>query len=480
MKRNRFPSEVRISPHNPPFSRRRRGDVQFPFSRRPCGDAVVTLAACVLALLTCAAPAPAKAPATRPAPGAEGEVITLPRLRLVVDRAEAARYGLSVRDIAAQLYRRIRTSPSEVSPADLARTLLNTKFGKLVRLSEVASIELAARPPDQPPAPGDRKGKIKSPTLTRAFAQLWPAMAAARSKAAGKPLPQKLTDEMLKHLTDVTDAFWVTEARERSFRAGAFDDKHNAAKLAAIIKELTEHKAKIPVALKFLHDECRAKRLKGAQLAIAVRLITDFLMYHRRRAKALSAGTAGSKLAFRVAPQPKGSSFKPTVAKKTIDEYRKDLAKRGPGADRRTGKYAWFEIKGPADDFDGLIVAEYQKRKYVLLCTGEGQVMLPKTDGRGAWALEKVYVTTDHRSKPAVGFRFDELGGRLFASLTAANKGSRLAVLVDGVVHSAPLIRATIRDRGIIEGIFTHKEAQELVWALRKGMQRPKKKGPDG
>jgi len=61
-------------------------------------------------------------------------------------------------------------------------------------------------------------------------------------------------------------------------------------------------------------------------------------------------------------------------------------------------------------------------------------------------------------------------GGRLFASLTGANIGKPLAIVLDGKVESAPIIQSKIRDRGQIElGNAKFEEAQDLAVVLRAG-----------
>jgi preprotein translocase subunit SecD len=71
---------------------------------------------------------------------------------------------------------------------------------------------------------------------------------------------------------------------------------------------------------------------------------------------------------------------------------------------------------------------------------------------------------------PHVAVEFSPEGARLFAALTEANVGRNLAIILDGVVQSAPVIRQAIRDgRAIIEGNFTPEEARDLKAVLQAG-----------
>ncbi len=68
-----------------------------------------------------------------------------------------------------------------------------------------------------------------------------------------------------------------------------------------------------------------------------------------------------------------------------------------------------------------------------------------------------------------VSFQFNPEGAREFAKLTGAHIGERLAIVLEGMVRSAPVIRARIYDRGQIEGSFSADEATDLAIVLRAG-----------
>jgi preprotein translocase subunit SecD len=71
---------------------------------------------------------------------------------------------------------------------------------------------------------------------------------------------------------------------------------------------------------------------------------------------------------------------------------------------------------------------------------------------------------------PYVEFTLDSRGGRIFERVTAENTGRQLAIVLDGRVQSAPVIRERIGGgRGIIEGGFTLDEARDLAIVLRAG-----------
>ena len=73
-------------------------------------------------------------------------------------------------------------------------------------------------------------------------------------------------------------------------------------------------------------------------------------------------------------------------------------------------------------------------------------------------------------SEPYVSLEFNPSGGKAFSDLTEANVGKRLAIVLDGNVHSAPVIRERIPSgRAQITGGFTTQEATDLAIVLRAG-----------
>ncbi len=71
---------------------------------------------------------------------------------------------------------------------------------------------------------------------------------------------------------------------------------------------------------------------------------------------------------------------------------------------------------------------------------------------------------------PVVSFRFDGLGGRRFGDATKENVGRLFAIVLDGKVISAPVIReAILGGSGVISGNFTAESATDLALLLRAG-----------
>src|SRR3546814_323223 len=78
--------------------------------------------------------------------------------------------------------------------------------------------------------------------------------------------------------------------------------------------------------------------------------------------------------------------------------------------------------------------------------------------------------TTIDQGRPVVSFRFDSIGARRFGDVTRRNVGQPFAIVLDGKVISAPVIREPILGgSGIISGNFTSESARELALLLRTG-----------
>jgi SecD/SecF fusion protein len=72
--------------------------------------------------------------------------------------------------------------------------------------------------------------------------------------------------------------------------------------------------------------------------------------------------------------------------------------------------------------------------------------------------------------EPVVLFKLDSEGSKLFAKMTRENIGRPLAIVLDGKVITAPVIRSEIGGgSGEISGSFTTQEATELALLLRAG-----------
>ena len=96
--------------------------------------------------------------------------------------------------------------------------------------------------------------------------------------------------------------------------------------------------------------------------------------------------------------------------------------------------------------------------------------VIRKRVGVSGDSLVDAQPSMDQNNQPVVSLRFDVSGSRKFANLTANNIGKRFAIVLDGEVISAPVIREAIPGGvGQISGNFTFETANDLALLLRAG-----------
>ncbi|MDR4498146.1 MAG: protein translocase subunit SecD [Candidatus Scalindua sp.] len=143
----------------------------------------------------------------------------------------------------------------------------------------------------------------------------------------------------------------------------------------------------------------------------------------------------------------------------------------------RLGKLE-FMIAAPQDSI------EYKEAKAGKTVPGYYKHWIKKKKGEEGesqdWVLvrNKSEITGEHLERvfpdrkdiqPVVGFEFDQVGKAKFGRLTERNIGKPLAIILDGVLYSAPVIRDRIPGKGIIEGNFTQDEINDLIAVMRAG-----------
>jgi preprotein translocase subunit SecD len=85
--------------------------------------------------------------------------------------------------------------------------------------------------------------------------------------------------------------------------------------------------------------------------------------------------------------------------------------------------------------------------------------------------LADANVRIDNRfNQPYVSIDFNAVGAKRFEQITASNVNKRMAIVLDGTVYSAPVIRERISGGSAqISGSFTSQEATDLAIVLRAG-----------
>lgn len=171
-----------------------------------------------------------------------------------------------------------------------------------------------------------------------------------------------------------------------------------------------------------------------------------------------------------------------------------DISKQGhdqvvvqlPGVTNRdeikglTEKTAFLEFRLVSDDPNLIEKAEqgqvpegYEYKK-VKGSPTEEMVLLEKKSALTGEHLTNASVGFDQYGEAIVQLSLDPEGGKIFDKVTFQNIGKRLAIVLDGVVHSAPVIRDRIPNgKAQISGNFKAAEASDLALVLRAPLPAP-------
>ena len=83
--------------------------------------------------------------------------------------------------------------------------------------------------------------------------------------------------------------------------------------------------------------------------------------------------------------------------------------------------------------------------------------------------LQTATARADQFGKYEIAFLLSNSGKDKFYNFTSTHIGQPMAIVLDGVVLSAPVINAAIRDQGVITGQFTKAEAESLGIQMQYG-----------
>ena len=95
------------------------------------------------------------------------------------------------------------------------------------------------------------------------------------------------------------------------------------------------------------------------------------------------------------------------------------------------------------------------------------KVYLHKTADLTNDDVAEAKVTEDRQKKPAISLTLTKEGAKKMKKLTEEHRNKPLAILVDGKVISAPIVKAEIGEQAEITGTFTKEEAEKIVKGIK-------------
>ncbi|MCX5801382.1 MAG: protein translocase subunit SecD [Candidatus Eisenbacteria bacterium] len=192
--------------------------------------------------------------------------------------------------------------------------------------------------------------------------------------------------------------------------------------------------------------------------------------------------------------------------KELIDRLDTIVAKRVPAV-RDTAKYPYFDPAKPISsrmltiEFGGVFFSEEDAPDVQKFLEEAGTDSSLSLDARLAWSAEPenfqgrpgrvlyflkkkpeltgsevaearvgIGLDAERPNAPGVTLTLTRAGSAVFSRVTGANIGRQLAIVLDGKVRSAPVIKTKIpRGEASITGSFTDEEAKDLRIVLRSG-----------
>jgi preprotein translocase subunit SecD len=146
------------------------------------------------------------------------------------------------------------------------------------------------------------------------------------------------------------------------------------------------------------------------------------------------------------------------------------------------GSFIEVQLPGVKDIDEALrlvgAVAQLDFREEVVNATGNKTWVVAKAIGSngtekeltGKYLKPNAGVVLDpNTNKPEIAFEWNEEGAILFKNITTRNLNKLLGIFLDNEIVSAPVVRAVIEARGVIEGDFTLSEANTLAIQLNSG-----------
>lgn len=132
------------------------------------------------------------------------------------------------------------------------------------------------------------------------------------------------------------------------------------------------------------------------------------------------------------------------------------------------GRTALLEFKIVSENMDFENVPEGFE---VLPQKGGGKLIVKSTAEITGAALKNARVEIGGQyNMPYISLEFTSEGSKKFAKITGENINRQLAIVLDGVIQSAPVIRTRIPDgKAIVEGVFSMEDAKYLAIVLRAG-----------
>ncbi|MCD6416173.1 MAG: protein translocase subunit SecD [Planctomycetes bacterium] len=162
---------------------------------------------------------------------------------------------------------------------------------------------------------------------------------------------------------------------------------------------------------------------------------------------------------------PRASAAEVAQLKRRLERMgRLELKLAVPRHSEKEGFRQWYakaQNGEPPEDYEVMYIDNDPAKEFYLVRKGEAEIT-----GR---YLSQVYPGRDQLGAPAVDFQLNSVGAKKFGPITGNNIGWHLAIILDGVLKSAPVIKHEITNAGQITGDFSREDVNDMVTILRAG-----------
>lgn len=193
--------------------------------------------------------------------------------------------------------------------------------------------------------------------------------------------------------------------------------------------------------------------------------------------------TAGSgdqrraPLEFRVAANPAGSDIEPRVPRDFLQRHYPDYTTEGRAAAKDQG-FIWVPLAKPRDGKVDLPVegTRGEQRHALLGDTADTSLVL---DGEQRAVTSEAVPDQSQPNHWSIHVKLNEGAGDALRRLTKMHLNQKLAIVVEGKVIAAPVIRSEIGKDVMISGNFSKDDAERLAQLLLKQGNEPHPNDPE-
>ena len=169
---------------------------------------------------------------------------------------------------------------------------------------------------------------------------------------------------------------------------------------------------------------------------------------------------------LRIVPELPDSEAKIRVPEDWDELHYRDGTVEGMGAAKDKG-FAWFPIQKMEQGTVDIPVSRVNDNFQIGLLSDSPEHVLTAD---GSWHVSEVGLQDDEFGHRIIRVKLDQLGGLHMQRLSKASMNQKLAIIVNGVVISAPIVRSEIGREFVITGNFSEDELTMIADGIRGAM----------